>query len=182
MVHVMLTLQSQKIRSKTLHRELLPKCNHAFHISCIDTWLRSHTNCPLCRVGIVKNTNSSSSDKNLDDSGRTEETRLAIPIPEEVNREERQSELDRQSSELRTAVVDEEEKGEMIGGSGTSDLLIMRRSVSLDDYATCRIRSDVRNNYYSDRHEVQIQSIDGDLGFELIKFEQTANSRSTEGN
>ncbi|CAH8334687.1 unnamed protein product [Eruca vesicaria subsp. sativa] len=32
---------------------LLPKCNHAFHISCIDTWLRSHTNCPLCRAGIT---------------------------------------------------------------------------------------------------------------------------------
>ncbi|RDX60820.1 RING-H2 finger protein ATL54, partial [Mucuna pruriens] len=34
---------------------LLPKCNHAFHIPCIDTWLRSHTNCPLCRAGIVSN-------------------------------------------------------------------------------------------------------------------------------
>jgi len=32
---------------------LLPKCNHAFHISCIDTWLRSHTNCPLCRTHII---------------------------------------------------------------------------------------------------------------------------------
>ncbi|KAE8725977.1 E3 ubiquitin-protein ligase RING1 [Hibiscus syriacus] len=32
---------------------LLPKCNHAFHISCIDTWLRAHTNCPLCRAQIV---------------------------------------------------------------------------------------------------------------------------------
>lgn len=32
---------------------LLPKCNHAFHIPCIDTWLRSHTNCPLCRARIV---------------------------------------------------------------------------------------------------------------------------------
>ncbi|KAF3445951.1 hypothetical protein FNV43_RR11128 [Rhamnella rubrinervis] len=32
---------------------LLPKCNHAFHIPCIDTWLRSHTNCPLCRAIIV---------------------------------------------------------------------------------------------------------------------------------
>ncbi|XVF52344.1 hypothetical protein PTKIN_Ptkin05aG0011100 [Pterospermum kingtungense] len=32
---------------------LLPKCSHAFHVSCIDTWLRSHSNCPLCRANIV---------------------------------------------------------------------------------------------------------------------------------
>ncbi|OIT02667.1 PREDICTED: E3 ubiquitin-protein ligase RING1-like [Nicotiana attenuata] len=31
---------------------LLPNCKHAFHIHCIDTWLRSHTNCPLCRAAI----------------------------------------------------------------------------------------------------------------------------------
>lgn len=34
---------------------LLPNCKHAFHIYCIDTWLRSHTNCPLCRSGILSN-------------------------------------------------------------------------------------------------------------------------------
>ncbi|KAG0476509.1 hypothetical protein HPP92_012896 [Vanilla planifolia] len=32
---------------------LLPKCSHAFHLSCIDRWLRSHVNCPLCRAPIV---------------------------------------------------------------------------------------------------------------------------------
>lgn len=32
---------------------ILPKCNHAFHIQCIDTWLHSHSTCPLCRVNIV---------------------------------------------------------------------------------------------------------------------------------
>lgn len=34
---------------------LLPKCSHAFHLPCIDTWLRSHVNCPLCRANIVAN-------------------------------------------------------------------------------------------------------------------------------
>ncbi|KAA8525868.1 hypothetical protein F0562_007723 [Nyssa sinensis] len=33
--------------------KLLPKCSHAFHVTCIDTWLKSHSNCPLCRANIV---------------------------------------------------------------------------------------------------------------------------------
>ncbi|KAA8515765.1 hypothetical protein F0562_018624 [Nyssa sinensis] len=32
---------------------LLPKCNHAFHVACIDTWLKSHSNCPLCRSNLA---------------------------------------------------------------------------------------------------------------------------------
>eukprot|EP01018_Ginkgo_biloba_P032177 Gb_15836 [translate_table: standard] len=35
---------------------LLPKCSHAFHVNCIDVWLRSHANCPLCRANVVSGT------------------------------------------------------------------------------------------------------------------------------
>ncbi|KAK3021775.1 hypothetical protein RJ639_045097 [Escallonia herrerae] len=32
----------------------LPVCSHAFHVDCIDIWLRSHANCPLCRAAIFR--------------------------------------------------------------------------------------------------------------------------------
>ncbi|KAJ4979625.1 hypothetical protein NE237_010405 [Protea cynaroides] len=32
---------------------VLPKCNHGFHVKCIDTWLMSHSSCPTCRHSLL---------------------------------------------------------------------------------------------------------------------------------
>lgn len=33
---------------------LLPKCNHGFHVRCIDKWLTQHMTCPKCRHCLVE--------------------------------------------------------------------------------------------------------------------------------
>lgn len=37
---------------------VLPKCNHGFHVRCIDTWLLSHSSCPNCRQSLLEHQTS----------------------------------------------------------------------------------------------------------------------------
>ncbi|KDP44985.1 hypothetical protein JCGZ_01485 [Jatropha curcas] len=32
---------------------ILPECMHSYHVACIDMWLYSHSNCPVCRTDAI---------------------------------------------------------------------------------------------------------------------------------
>lgn len=32
---------------------VLPKCDHKFHVECVDVWLEAHSSCPTCRRSLA---------------------------------------------------------------------------------------------------------------------------------
>ncbi|XP_024972144.1 RING-H2 finger protein ATL3-like [Cynara cardunculus var. scolymus] len=46
---------------------ILPKCNHAFHVECIDMWFHSHSTCPICRNLVSEQTDKISVESLLEE-------------------------------------------------------------------------------------------------------------------
>ncbi|XP_009788965.1 RING-H2 finger protein ATL60-like [Nicotiana sylvestris] len=52
----------------------LPKCNHGFHVDCIDMWFQCHSSCPLCRNAV-----STTGDKTLESVESEVEASTELP-------------------------------------------------------------------------------------------------------
>jgi len=56
--------------------KILPNCNHAFHLDCIDIWLQTNSNCPLCRSSISGNTTNTQFDIIIAPSSSPQDSQL----------------------------------------------------------------------------------------------------------
>lgn len=122
---------------------LLPKCNHAFHLPCIDTWLRSHTNCPMCRAPIVSNPGGTLlpiSGQTSEDSVMGEETR------ETISEESEGLAQDRDDGDFGSKGVETSRRGRQISESMEKYMVQpIRRSISMDLLAASRLGTAMAN-------------------------------------
>lgn len=160
---------------------LLPKCSHAFHIPCIDTWLRSHTNCPLCRAPIVSNTvvASSSPERSIEEL----ETRVEVS---EESVEESDGELSRteegEGSHSARFQINRDYEDQKEGQTSIEDtekgIQPIRRSISLDSLAASKIVREIGDFQKESKVVIVPRRVEGSRGFLRLMMGSSSIGRS----
>ncbi|KAL1214458.1 RING-H2 finger protein ATL3 [Cardamine amara subsp. amara] len=130
---------------------LLPKCNHCFHVECIDMWFQSHSTCPICRNTVLGPEQASSKrveqvQDNADDQVSTRNTNVGPQedggaasqnqeaVILEINDPSfRSQNVSSSSSSSMRYIVEEEEAKSLM----TTRLRSLRRFLSRDKRVAC---------------------------------------------
>ncbi|XP_015967104.1 RING-H2 finger protein ATL46 [Arachis duranensis] len=145
---------------------LLPMCSHAFHISCIDTWLLSNSTCPLCR-GTLLTPGFSMENPMFDfDDMREDEgwpcdgengftNRQKKAVVEEIN-DEKRGIFPVRLGKFRKMDVETGEEGVVVGETSSSNL-DARRCFSMGSYQYVVANSELRIALNHDRSDHKLR-------------------------